>query len=134
MTVKIDMLQKIGVLQKVVLYSAFEVKSLENQAQKKPSKKPQACNSTKKKTLVEVLLCEFCEISNNTFFIKHIWWLLLIFAEYQTLNSVLYQDYVTVECEFNNYILTPNNLTTSAVKRPGVWDRNIFPTSAFQTK
>ena len=33
----------------------------------------------KKETLVQVFSCEFCEISKNTYFIKHLWWLLLYF-------------------------------------------------------
>ena len=32
----------------------------------------------KKETLIEVFSCEFCEISKNTFFIEHLWWLLLL--------------------------------------------------------
>ena len=31
----------------------------------------------KKETLAQVYSCEFCEISKNTFFIEHLWWLLL---------------------------------------------------------
>ena len=30
-----------------------------------------------KKTLAQVLFCEFCEISKNTFFTEHLRWLLL---------------------------------------------------------
>ena len=33
---------------------------------------PQACNFIKKETLTQVFSCEFCEISNNTFFTQHI--------------------------------------------------------------
>ena len=33
----------------------------------------EACNFTKKVTLAQVLSCEFCEISKNTFFTKHLW-------------------------------------------------------------
>ena len=33
----------------------------------------------KKETLAQVFSCEFCEISKNTFFIEHLWWLLLYF-------------------------------------------------------
>ena len=36
-----------------------------------------ACNFIKKETVVQVFSCEFCEIFTNTFFIKHLWWLLL---------------------------------------------------------
>ena len=31
----------------------------------------------KKETLAQVFCCEFCEISRNTFFTEHLWWLLL---------------------------------------------------------
>ena len=33
----------------------------------------QACNFIEKETLAQVLSCEFCEISQNTFFTKHPW-------------------------------------------------------------
>ena len=33
-------------------------------------------NFTKNKTLAQVFFCEFCEISNNTFFTEHLWLLL----------------------------------------------------------
>ena len=38
---------------------------------------PEACNFIKKESLAQVFSCEFCEISKNTFFIEHLWWLLL---------------------------------------------------------
>ena len=31
-----------------------------------------ACNFIEKETLTQVFSCEFCEISNNTFFIEHL--------------------------------------------------------------
>ena len=31
--------------------------------------------------------CEFCEVFKNTFFIEHLWWLLLIFEE----NDITYR-------------------------------------------
>ena len=34
-------------------------------------------NFIKKDTLAQVFFWEFCEISKNTFFIEHLWWLLL---------------------------------------------------------
>ena len=40
--------------------------------------RPEACNFNKKETLVQVFSCEFYEISKNTFFTEHLWWLLLI--------------------------------------------------------
>ena len=39
--------------------------------------KLQACNFIKKETLAQVLSCEFWEISKNSFFTEHFWWLLL---------------------------------------------------------
>ena len=32
-----------------------------------------ACNFIKKETLAQVVSCEFCEISKNTFFTEHLW-------------------------------------------------------------
>ena len=40
----------------------------------------EACNFIKKETLAQEFSCEFCEISKNTFFTEHLWWLLLMFA------------------------------------------------------
>ena len=37
-------------------------------------KRPQVCNFIKKETLAaQVFSCEFCEISENTFFAEHFW-------------------------------------------------------------
>ena len=33
----------------------------------------EACNFIKKEALAQVFSCEFCEISENTFFIEHLW-------------------------------------------------------------
>ena len=38
----------------------------------------QDCNFIKKETLAHVFSCEFCEISKNSFFTEHLWWLLLM--------------------------------------------------------
>ena len=35
-------------------------------------KKAEACNFVKKETLAQVLSCDFCEISKNTFFTEHL--------------------------------------------------------------
>ena len=35
--------------------------------------RPEACNFIKKEILAQVIFCEFCKISNNTFFTKHLW-------------------------------------------------------------
>ena len=39
--------------------------------------KNKACNFIKRGTLAYEFSCEFCQISKNTFFVKHLWWLLL---------------------------------------------------------
>ena len=41
------------------------------------AKRSEACNFIKKVTLAQVFSCELCEISKNTFFTEHLWWLLL---------------------------------------------------------
>ena len=35
--------------------------------------RPEACNFIEKETLAQVVSCEFCEISKNTFFTEHLW-------------------------------------------------------------
>ena len=49
---------------------------------------PEACNFMKKETLAQVFSCEFCVISNNTFFIEHLRWLLLKFYIFFLFNFV----------------------------------------------
>ena len=39
--------------------------------------RPEVCNFIKKETLAQVFPCESCDISKTTFFIEHLWWLLL---------------------------------------------------------
>ena len=41
------------------------------------AKLPEACNFIKKETLAQMFSCEFSEIFENTYFIEHLWWLLL---------------------------------------------------------
>ena len=50
--------------------------------------RPQDCNFIKKEALAQVFSCEFCEISKNTLFIEHLWWLLLIV---KCINSIRYK-------------------------------------------
>ena len=47
-----------------------------------------ACNFIKKETPAQVFSSEFCEISKNSFFTEHIWWLLLVFFILHLLNVV----------------------------------------------
>ena len=47
---------------------------------------PEACNFIKNETLAQVFSCEFCVISNNTFFIEHLRWLLLKFSIFFLFN------------------------------------------------
>ena len=37
--------------------------------------RPEACNFIKKESLAQVFSCGFCEISKNSFFKEHLWWL-----------------------------------------------------------
>ena len=46
----------------------------------------QASNFIKKETLVQVFSREFSEISKNTFFTEHLWWLLLMQQSGKTLT------------------------------------------------
>ena len=46
--------------------------------------------------LINVFSCEYCKIFENSFFIKHLWWLLLVW----TLISFFYNSCVTV----SNYL------------------------------
>ena len=39
----------------------------------KKALRPRACNFVEKETLAQVLSCELCEISKNTFFTEHVW-------------------------------------------------------------
>ena len=39
--------------------------------------RPEVCNFIKNEALAQMFSCEFCKISKNTFFYKHLWWLLL---------------------------------------------------------
>ena len=49
-----------------------------------------AYNFIKKETPAQVFSCEFCEISKNTFFTEHLWWLLLHDDMFRTLaNHIL---------------------------------------------
>ena len=41
-----------------------------------------ACNFIKKEALAQVFSCEFCEISKNTFFTEHLWWLRLFYITF----------------------------------------------------
>ena len=55
----------------------------------------EACDFIEKETLAQVFLCELCKIFKNTFFIEHLWWLLLF-----QLSSL--QLYFAEKCSFNN--------------------------------
>ena len=55
------LLSGVVLCKKVLLESLFLVKLL-----------AKVCNFTKKETLAPVFSCEFCEISNNTFFTEHL--------------------------------------------------------------
>ena len=48
-----------------------------------------ALNFNKKETLAQVFSCAFCEISKNTFFTEHLWWLLLYSCPKFNLNVIV---------------------------------------------
>ena len=50
-----------------------------------------ACNFIKKETLAQMFSCEFCEISKNTFFTKHLWATacILYISEWNVLSQCL---------------------------------------------
>ena len=54
----------------------------------------------KKETLAQVFSCEFCEFSKNTFFTKHLWWLLLsrTFTFYLVAWRVLFAHLTHLPC------------------------------------
>ena len=54
---------------KPVIKVRFHIKAVKNFK----SLKPQACNFIKKETLAQVLSCDFCHISKNTFSTEHLW-------------------------------------------------------------
>ena len=51
----------------------------------------------KKETLAQVFSCEFCEISKKTFFIEHLWWLLLV-----RLGLIIHLSINTLAYNFRN--------------------------------
>ena len=48
----------------------FGKKGVHRNFAKFTGKRPQPCNFIKKETLAQVFFCEFCEISENTFFYR----------------------------------------------------------------
>ena len=56
-----------------VLLEKVLLKISQNSQENACATRPQACNFIKKETLAQVLSCEFCEISKNTFFTEHLW-------------------------------------------------------------
>ena len=62
------------------------------------------CNFIKKETLAQVFSSEFCEISKNTFFIEHLWWVLLKARISQITNSTkisqIFRAITTHSCKF----------------------------------
>ena len=75
------------ILQKSIFRSSHQRRSgrkgvLGNFA-KLTGKRLEACNFIKKETLAQVFSCEFCKISDNTFFTEHLRWLLLCFVVFR---------------------------------------------------
>ena len=57
----------------------------------------ETCNFIKKRTLAQVLSCEFCEIFKNTFFTEHLWWQLLKV-------NVQLRRITELQCYFNSLV------------------------------
>ena len=48
-----------------------------------------ACKFIKKETLAQIFSCEFCGVSENTFFKEHLWWLLLLIFNFLHVPTIL---------------------------------------------
>ena len=55
----------------------------------------EACNFIKKETLAQVLSCEFCKISKNTFFTEHLWTTTLVATVMKACNFIKKRDFST---------------------------------------
>ena len=74
--VKPAMFKLLFILFVIKLYACINIYQLEiNTVQ------AEACNFIKKETPTQVFSCEYCEIFKGSFFIEHLWWLLLHFSE-----------------------------------------------------
>ena len=51
----------------------FEFRSIHWRCSVRKGVLRKSCNFIKTETLVQVFSCEFCKISNNTFFTEHVW-------------------------------------------------------------
>ena len=70
-----------------------------------------ACNFIKKETLAQVFSREFCKISKNTFFIKHLSWLVLY-----SFTLVLYvNSFKTLEALKKRYVLNDTHMEELAL-------------------
>ena len=66
--------------------------------------RPEACNFIKKDTLAQVFSSEFCEISKNTFFIKHLWTTAYIYFDITKSLFRIQQYYITLFYQEVKYI------------------------------
>ena len=65
----------------------------------------QACSFIKKDTLTQVFFCEFCEISKNVFFTKHLWTTASVLTKLYSLKAFTSNthDSKTLEKVFVNF-------------------------------
>ena len=86
-----------------------------------------ACNFIEKENLAKVFSCQFCEISKNSFFIEHLWCLLLELnvTVAQTkgaaiiLNTEIRVSKGTFSCTlevFENHSFLHNNIETKVLR------------------
>ena len=52
-----------------------------------------ACNFIKKETLAQLFSCKYCEIFKNSFFIEHLWWLLLYSEKIVEIKNPFFNPY-----------------------------------------
>ena len=67
-----------------------------------------ACNFIKKETLSQVLSCEFCAISKNTFFTEHVW---ATASDHRLLLNYTIEENNYSSQEYESTILVASNKT-----------------------
>ena len=63
-----------------------------------------SCNFIKKKTPTQVFSCEYCEIFKNSFFMEHIWWLLLSLGTFLIVIPISLHSVYTVLPNFEEHL------------------------------
>ena len=89
------------------------------------------CNFIRKDSLAQVLSCEFCEISKNTFYREHLWWLLLSISvrgewKHNRMNWV--HPFILYSESNSDSIYLLNSAITTQNNRPNLLKVNIKDT------